>query len=75
VKAVIEIDVLEYFVPFVSVTFTVMVAKCVAVLQECPELLDWLNSFLLYASRISPDKKMKSIVRVKFSLISLYGLL
>jgi hypothetical protein len=74
VKAVFEIDVLVFFVPLVSVTFTVMVAMCVAVLQDCPELLDWFMidsaiSFDMFASRMSPDKKMKSIVGVKLSLI------
>jgi hypothetical protein len=75
VEAVVEIDVVVIFVPFASVLFTVMVAMCVAVLQDCPELLVWLMidsaiCFLLFASRMSPDKKMKSIVRVKLSLIS-----
>jgi hypothetical protein len=71
VEAVIES---MFFVPFVPVTFTVMVAMCVAVLQDSPELLVWLMidsaiSFHLFASRMSPDKKMKSIGRVKLSLI------
>jgi hypothetical protein len=48
---------------------------CVAVLQDCPELLFWFMidsafSFHIFAWRMSPDKKMKSIVRVKISLIS-----
>jgi hypothetical protein len=42
VEAVIGIDFLVFFVPFVSVTFTAMFAVCVAVLQDCPELLFWL---------------------------------
>jgi hypothetical protein len=75
VEAVIEIDVVVFFVPFVPVPFTVMVAMCVAVLQDCPELLVWFMidsaiSFLLFASRMSPDKKMKSTVTVKLSLMS-----
>jgi hypothetical protein len=75
VEAVIESDDLVSFVPFVSVTFTVIAPKCDAVLQDCPELLVWIIidsavSFLLFASRMSPDMKMKSIVRVKLLLIS-----
>jgi hypothetical protein len=42
VEAVIEIDVVVFFVPFASVLLTVMVAMCVAVLQDSPELLVWL---------------------------------
>jgi hypothetical protein len=75
VEAVIEIDVVVFFVPFASLLFTVKVAMCVAGLQDCPEMLVWLMidsaiSFLLFASRMSADKKKKSIVRVKLSLIS-----
>jgi hypothetical protein len=66
----IEIDVHVFFVAFVSVTFTVMFAMCVAVFQDCLELLVWFIYFLLFTSRMSPDKKMKSIVSVKLSLIS-----
>jgi hypothetical protein len=62
------------FLCSVSVTFTVMVPMCVAVLQDCPKLLDSFMtdsavSFPLSASRMTPDKKIKSIVRVKLSLI------
>jgi hypothetical protein len=64
VEAVIEVDVV-FFVPFVSVTFTLMFAMCVGVSQDCPELLVWLMidsaiSLLLFASRISSDKKMNA---------------
>jgi hypothetical protein len=41
-EAVIEIDVVVFFVPSASVLFTVMVSMFVAVLQDCPELLVWL---------------------------------
>jgi hypothetical protein len=45
------------------------------VLKDCPDLLVWFMidsaiSFLSFASRLYPDKKMKSIVRLKLSLIS-----
>jgi hypothetical protein len=74
VEAVMEVDVLVFLVSSVSVIFTVMVAMCVAVLQDCPEHLVWFLidsdiSCLLFASRMSPDKKMKSTVRVKLALI------
>jgi hypothetical protein len=75
VEAVIEIDVVMFFVPFVSVKYTVMFGMLVAVIGDCPEVLVWFTidsaiSFLLVSSRMSPDKKMKSTVRVKLSLIS-----
>jgi hypothetical protein len=74
VETVIEIDDLVFFVPFVSVTFIMMAPKYDALLQDCPELLSWIMidsavSFLLFASRMSPDMKMKSRVRVKLFLI------
>jgi hypothetical protein len=75
VEAVMEVDVLVFLVSFVCGILTVMVAMCVAALQDCPELLvsfliDSAISCLLFASRMTPDKKMKSTVRVKLSLIS-----
>jgi hypothetical protein len=70
VEGIIESDVLVFFVAFVSVTCTVMFAMCVAVFQGCLELLVWFIYFLLFTSRMSPDKKMKSIVSVRLSLIS-----
>jgi hypothetical protein len=53
-----------------------MVAMCVAVLQQCLELLLWLInnrqfSFLLFASRIFPDQKVESIMKRKLQLLTL----
>jgi hypothetical protein len=42
VEAVMGINVVVFFVTFASVLFTVLFAMCVAVLQDCPELLVWL---------------------------------
>jgi hypothetical protein len=47
-----------------------MVTGYVAVLQDCLQLLSWFMNngqfpFLLYASRIFPDKKMESTVKRK----------
>jgi hypothetical protein len=49
-----------------------MVTVHVAAVQVCPELLpyimnNWQFPFLLYASRIFPDKKMESTVERKLS--------
>jgi hypothetical protein len=75
VQAVNGIDVLVFFLPFVSVTFTAMLQcllQCYMIAPHCwfGSTIDSAISFLFFASRMSPHKKMKSIVRVKLSLIS-----
>jgi hypothetical protein len=56
-------------------TYTGMVTVYFAALQDCPQLLLWLMNkwqfpFLLYASRIFPNKKMESAVKRKLSLVT-----
>jgi hypothetical protein len=53
--------------------YTGMIKEYAALLQVCLELLKWFMNngqfpFLLYASRIFPDKMMESIVKRKLSL-------
>jgi hypothetical protein len=62
----------SYIVAFCDI-YTGMVTVHVAVLQDCLQLLPWFMNngqlpFLLYASRIFPDKKMQSTEKRKLSL-------
>jgi hypothetical protein len=69
-KLSLKLIFLFFFCTCLSVTCAMKVAMCVVVLQECLELLLWLMNnwqfpFLLFASRIFPDKKMESVVKRK----------
>jgi hypothetical protein len=74
VEFVIENSILVFFVPFVSVTYTAMVAMCAVVLHECIRQLvsymsNWVYAFLLFPWRIFLDKEMDSVVKRKLSLL------